>query len=198
MTEPSPEHSHAPHEHEQPASAPMPRWVPVLIGAILVAMAGFAVWTGLRSRDDDTILAHVRPQRQQANSPAPPGEPGAGASLVMHGAQGEENTPAANEPVRGQARAVVTGGPGGVASTVRIWAKRGMVLDVMPDDTMVYVNDILIGQARQFNTMDEAYEFAAAGSYTVRLVAPGGTEKTYVVTASDDAQQDVARISAEM
>ena len=71
----------------------MPRWVPVLIGLILVAMAGFAVWTGLRTRDDDTILAHVRPRRQQAaNTPAPPGEPGAGASLVLHG--DGENTPA--------------------------------------------------------------------------------------------------------
>jgi hypothetical protein len=173
----------------------MPRWVPVLIGAILVAMAGLAVYTGLRNRDNDTILAHVRPRRQQqANTPAPPGEPGAGASLVLHGASGE-NTPAANEPARGQSRALVTGGPGGVSSVVRIWARRGMVLNVLPDDTMVYVNDLPIGQAKQFNTMDEAYEFAAAGSYNVKLVAPSGAEKTYIVTASDDAQQDVARIS---
>ena len=172
----------------------MPRWVPILIGAVLVSMAGLAVYTGLRSRDDDTILAHVRPQRsQQANTPAPPGEPGAGASLVLHG--DGENTPAANEPVRGQSRAVVTGGTQGVSSVVRIWARRGMVLNVIPDDTMIYVNDLPIGQAKQFNTMDEAYEFAAAGSYNVRLVAPNGVERTYVVTASDDAQQDVARIT---
>jgi hypothetical protein len=175
----------------------MPRWVPVLIGAILVAMAALAVYTGLRSRDEGTLLAHVRPRHQpQANTPAPPGEPGAGESLVLHGDQG--TTPAANEPVRGQSRAVVTGGPGGVSSVVRIWARRGMVLNVLPDDTMIYVNDLPIGQAKQFNTMDEAYEFAAAGSYNVKLVAPNGVEKTYVVTASDDAQQDVARISAQM
>lgn len=193
MTEPNnPEHSHAPHE-----PAGMPRWVPVLIGLILVAMAAFAVWTGLRTGNENTILAHVRPQRQQqANTPAPPGEPGAGASLVLHG--DGENTPAANEPVRGQSRAVVTGGPGGVTSVVRIWARRAMVLDVLPEDTMVYVNDLPIGQAKQFNTNDEAYEFAAAGSYNVKLVAPSGAEKTYVVTASDDAQQDVARINAQM
>lgn len=176
----------------------MPRWVPILIGVILVAMAALAVYTGLRNRDDDTILAHVRPRRQQStNTPAPPGEPGAGSSLVLHGASGE-NTPAANEPVRGQSRAVVTGGPGGVAAVVRIWARRGMVLNVLPDDTMVYVNELPIGQAKQFNTMDETYEFAAAGSYNVKLVAPSGAEKTYIVTASDDAQQDVARISAKM
>ena len=191
MTDPNPEHSHAPHE---PAS--MPRWIPILIGSVLVVMAALAVYTGLR-RDDDTILAHVRPRRQQsANTPAPPGEPGAGASLVLHGASGE-NTPAANEPVRGESRAVVTGGPGGVSSVVRIWARRGMVLNVLPDDTMVYVNELPIGQAKQFNTMDEAYEFAAAGSYNVKLVAPSGAEKTYIVTASDDAKQDVARISAK-
>jgi hypothetical protein len=198
MTDPNlnPEHSHAVREHET-ASA-MPRWVPVLIGVILVAMAALAVWTGLRTREDDTILAHVRPRHEQtANTPAPPGEPGAGASLVLHGASGE-NTPAANEPVRGQSRAVVTGGPGGVTSVVRIWARRGMVLNVLPDDTMIYVNDLPIGQANQFNTMDEAYEFAAAGSYNVKLVAPSGAEKMYIVTASDDAQQDVARISAKL
>lgn len=199
MTEPSPEHSHAPHESHEPATAGMPRWVPVLIGVVLVAMAALAVYTGLRNRDDDTLLAHVRSSRRQqpTTSPAPPGEPGAGASLVLHGESGE-NTPEANEPVRGQSRTVVTGGPGGVTSVNRIWARRGMVLNVLPDDTMIYVNELPIGQANQFNTIDEAYEFAEAGSYNVKLVAPNGTEKTYIVTASDDAQQDLARISAKL
>lgn len=203
MTEPSPEHSHAPHEAPDaatPATAGMPRWVPVLIGVILVAMAALAVYTGLRNREDDTLLAHVSSsshRQQPTTSPAPPGEPGAGASLVLHGESGE-NTPEANEPVRGQSRTVVTGGPGGVSSVNRIWARRGMVLNVLPDDTMIYVNELPIGQANQFNTMDEAYEFAAAGSYNVKLVAPSGTTKTYIVTASEDAQQDVARISAKL
>lgn len=193
MTTPDSEHSHAPHE----SSSPMPRWVPVLIGAVLVVIAAFAIYTGLRSRNDDTLLARVPTRRQrQANTPAPPGEPGAGASLVLHGAQGE-NTPAANEPVQGQSRAVVTGGPGGVTSTMRAWARRGMVLNVLPEETMVYVNEMPIGQVSQLNTMDEAYEFAAAGSYTVKLVAPNGGEKTYVVTASEDAKEDVVRITAK-
>ena len=108
------------------------------------------------------------------------------------------DTPAANAPVEGQARAVISGGKGGVTSVVRIWARRGMVLNVLPDDTVVYVNDVPIGQVSQINTMDEAYEFAAPGSYTVKLVAPNGAEKTYVVTASEDAKQDVARISTKM
>jgi hypothetical protein len=190
-----PEHSHAP--HETPSSS-MPRWVPVLIGVVLVTIAGLAVYTGLRGTDDDTLLEKIQPRRsRQANTPAPPGEPGAGASLVLHGAEGE-NTPNANEPVQGQARAVVSGGPGGVTATTRVWARRAMVLNVLPEDTMVHVNDVPIGQASQINTMDEAYEFAAAGSYTVKLVSPGGATKTYVVTASEDAKDDVARITADL
>jgi hypothetical protein len=195
MTEPNPEHSHAP--HEQPASV-MPRWVPVLIGVILVLMGALAVYTGLRKGDDETLLSHVRPRKsvQRTGTPAPPGEPGAGASLVLHGQSGE-NTPEANAPVRGQSRTVIEGGPGGVNSTPRIWARRGMVLNVFPEDTMVYVNEMPIGQVSQINTMDEAYEFAAPGSYTVKLVAATGAEKTYIVTASDDAHLDVARISTK-
>ena len=187
-------------EHEQPhepQQAVMPRWVPVLIGIVLVVIAALAIFTGLRSRDENTLLSHVRPQKQRANAPAPPGEPGAGASLVLHGESGE-NTPEANEPVRGTARAVVSGGPGGVSASVRTWARRGMVLNVLPEDASVFVNDMPIGQVAQFNTMDEAYEFAAPGSYNVKLVAPDGTAKTYVVTTSEDAKEDVVRITADM
>jgi hypothetical protein len=191
--QPSPEHSHAPHE---PQPALMPRWVPVLIGAILVIMAALAVYTGLRRRDDDTILAHVRPRHDVHSTPAPPGEPDAGASLVLHGEAGE-NAPPANAPVQGPSRAVITGGPGGVTSVVRIWARRGMVLNVVPDDSTVYVNDMLIGQASQMNTMDEAYEFAAPGSYNVKLVSPAGAEKVFVVTAANDAKDDVAQITTK-
>lgn len=170
----------------------MPRWVPVLIGVVLVALAGLAVFTGLRYRDD-TILDHVQPQKVRTNASAPSGEPGAGASLVL-----PENTPAANEPVTGSSRAVISGGPGGVESTVRIWARRGMVLNVLPEDAMVYVNDVPIGQVRQFNSMDEVYDFAEPGSYTIRLVAPSGGTKSYIVTAAEDAKQDIARISTKV
>lgn len=181
----------------EPQPALLPRWVPVMIGAILVVLAALAVFTGLRYRESGTMADHVPVRRERSTTPAPPGEPGAGASLVMHGNDGD-TTPAANEPVTGAARAVVTGGPGGVQSTVRIWARRGMVLNVLPEDAMVYVNDVPIGEVSQFNTMDEVYDFAAPGSYTVRVVAPDGTEKTYIVTATDDAKQDVARISTKM
>jgi len=175
----------------------MPRWVPVLIGAILVIMAGLAVYTGLRYRDDKTLTSHVRPQRDRGMTAAPPGEPGAGASLVMHGSEGD-STPAAKPAVEGEARAVISGGPGGVESTVRIWARRGLMLDVTPPESMIYVNDLPIGQARQFDTIDEVYEFAAPGSYTIRIVSPTNQQKTYIVTAADDAKQDVARIQAAL
>ncbi|HKR63386.1 MAG TPA: hypothetical protein VJZ00_06605, partial [Thermoanaerobaculia bacterium] len=118
-------------------------------------------------------------------------------SLVLHGESGE-NTPTANAPVTGDARATISNNAHGVQSTVRIWARRGMVLNVLPEDAMVYVNDLPIGQVSQFNTMDEVYDFAEPGSYNVRIVAPNGAEKTYVVTAASDAKQDVARISAKM
>lgn len=177
----------------------MPRWVPLLIGIVLVGMAGLAVYTGLSDRDKNTILDHVRPRPAQhaGDTPAPPGEPGAGSSLVLHGDSGE-NAPAANEAVEGRARAVITGTKDGVSAVVRIWARRGMVLSVVPETTMVYVNDLPIGQASQFNTMDEAYEFAAPGSYTVKLVPPAGPERTYIVTSADDAAQDVAMIKVAL
>src|SRR5688500_8683834 len=134
----------------EPEPAPMPKWMPVLIGAILVVIAGFAVYTGLTYRDDDTIVSHVRPRRDRANAPAPPGEPGAGDSLVVPGA-----SPIANAPVKGQARRVISGGPQGIQTTERIWARRGMVLNVFPEDAVVYVNDLPIGHVSQFNSMDE-------------------------------------------
>ena len=193
MTEPVPEDPESLDDYEP---TPMPRWIPVLIGVLLVALAGLAVYTGLRYRTDDSLTSQVRPQREHSMTPAPPGEPGAGASLMLHGESGE-NTPPANAPVSGDARAVITGGPGGVNATVRIWARRGMVMNVLPEDSMVYVNDLPIGQVSQFNSMDEVYDFAEPGSYTVKIVSPKGEEKTFIVTAGDDAKQEVARISVK-
>jgi hypothetical protein len=192
MTDPTPESP-----HEEAPDATMPRWVPVLIGAILVIIAGLAVYTGLRDRDDGTLTQQVQPRRDRGMTAAPPGEPGAGASLVTHGVEGD-TTPAAKPPVEGQARAVISGGPTGVETTVRIWARRGMLLTVTPAESMVYVNDLPIGQASQFDTMNEIYEFATPGSYTIKVVAPNNKQKTYVVTAASDAQQDVATIAATL
>jgi len=72
---PPPEHSEA----CEPEAAPLPRWVPTFIGAVLVILAGLAVYTGLSYRNN-TIVSVVRPRRvPAANSPAPPGEPQPGA-----------------------------------------------------------------------------------------------------------------------
>jgi hypothetical protein len=191
MTEPTTPDSGEP----QPSN--MPRWVPVLIGAILVTMAGLAVYTGIRYRDEETLTERVRPRRDRGMTAAPPGSPEAGASLVIHGNEGE-TTPSANDPVQGEARAVITGGPGGVQSTMRIWARRGMLLEITPADSMIYVNELPIGQAHQFDTANEIYDFPAAGSYNVKLVSPAGKEKTYVVTAADDAKQEIAHIKASL
>lgn len=182
-------------EDELPDPSLIPRWIPVLIGVILASMAALAVYTGIKYRDDGTMKMPVRQRPNRAAGGAPQSEPGAGESLVLQGGAG---APVASEPVTGSARAVIRGGPQGVEATVRMWARRGMVLNVLPEDAMVYVNDLPIGQVRQFNTMDEVYDFAEPGSYTVRIVAQGLPEKTFIVTAADNAQQDVARINARL
>jgi hypothetical protein len=173
----------------------MPKWVPVLIGVVLVAIAGLAVYTGLRYRERGTLAGQIGGTRSEPrrSAPAPPGEPDAGASLVL-----PNNTPAANAPVSGSSRAVISGGTGGVQSSVRIWARRGMVLNVLPEVAEVYVNETPIGDVRQFNSMDEAFEFAELGSYNIRIAADGYRERHFVVTVAENAPNDVARINAKL
>jgi PEGA domain-containing protein len=186
--------THQPHEVPEPAL--FPKWVPLLIGIVLVALAGLAVFTGLRYRTS-TLVNMVRPRAPRAvprsNAPSPPGEPEAGASLMSGG-----DAPVANAPVSGNSRAVITGGAEGISSTMRIWARRGMTLSVTPSDAIVYVNDIAVGEAKQFDGPDEIYDFAQPGSYTVRLVAPGYKEVQYVITAEANAKAEVARIEAKL
>ena len=68
----------------------------------------------------------------------------------------------------------------------------------VPAEAVVYVNDVLIGEARQFTTSDEIYDFPAPGSYTIRLVAPGYRDQTFVVTAADSAKQELATITTTL
>jgi hypothetical protein len=200
MTEPTPDPAVAPESERdlnEPEAAPLPRWVPVAIGVLLVVLGALAVVTGLRYRND-TLVGMVGGTSatavHTATAHAPPGEPEAGASLVMPGGDNDVNVPTANEPVAGNSRAVIEGGPGGVSSQVRVWARRGIVFEIVPDDAMLYINDMPIGEARQFNSMDEAYELPHPGSYNVRVVAEGFRERQFVVTAAEDATQDVARL----
>ena len=162
----------------------MPRWVPVAIGVVLVTLAALAVLTGLRYRDQ-TLVRIVQPRQRASHplAPGPGGEPEPGASLIF---PGDSNVPAA--------RASVSGGSG----VVKLEARRGMQTNITPPDAVVYVNDVAIGQASQFNSETEEYDFAAPGSYTVRFVAPGYKERDFIVTAAENAKQEVARISASL
>lgn len=186
------------HEPHDPPEAPlMPRWVPIVIGVALVVMAALAVFTGLRYREP--VISRLIPRRTTSRpmAPAPPGEPTPGASLVYPG--DADNVPRANAPAESRSRAEITGGgAAGVNAVVHIEARRGLQTKVEPDDALIYVNDLAIGEARQFNTPDEIYDFAAPGSYTIRITAPGYRERTFLVNASESARSEVARIEVKL
>ena len=183
--------------HEEPH---LPSWVPTLIGVVLVLLAALAVYTGLRYRNPTLADGIIRSKRAPNAVPGagPPGEPGPGASLVFPGESGD-NAPTASAAVGGRARATINGGgAAGVNATVRLWARRGMMTNVVPDDAMIYVNDLAIGEAKQFNTPDEVYDFPAPGSFTIRIIAPGYKERQFVVTAADNAEQEIAKIDVKL
>ncbi|MEA2163225.1 MAG: hypothetical protein QOK37_1352 [Thermoanaerobaculia bacterium] len=186
-------------EPDGPEVPPMPSWVPALIGVVLVAMAALAVYTGIRYRIPTLTNAVIKPRqpvRATTGGAGPPGEPEPGASLMFPG--DADNTPRAREAVSGNARAEITGTGHGITSVVRIWARRGMILNVVPDDAMVAVNDVVIGQAKQFSTMDEVYDFPQPGSYNVHISAPGYKDQQFVVTAADDAKLEIARLDVKL
>src|SRR3984893_12815563 len=155
-------------QQRAPDQAGLPRWVPTLIGIVLVLMAALAVYTGIRFRNPtlaNGIIKNRRPPRMTGRGP--PGEPEPGASLVF-----PENSPTAGGPV--------------AAGAIQMSARRGLITNVMPEDAMVYVNGVAIGEARQFNTVDKVYDFPAEGPYTVRIVQPGFKEAQYVVRGSEN------------
>lgn len=177
---------------EEPQPPVMPRWVPVLIGIVLVVIAALAVWTGIRYRHPALANGIVKSRRapRPMTGAGPPGEPEPGASLIS----GE--SPAAGVPVAGRSRIEVSGGgTQGITAVVRMWARRGMSMNVTPADAVVYVNDTPIGQANQWTGV---YEFPQPGSYTVRIDAPGYKEKMFVVTAAENAPQEIATINAKL
>lgn len=200
MTDPLPPDPDEHDESSQPdEGSPMPSWVPAVIGVVLVAMAGLAVYTGVRYRTPalTNVGSKRRPGRPVTGGSGAPGEPEPGSSLVFPG-DAADNTPAAHEAVSGSARAEITGTGHGITSTVRIWARRGMITSVVPDDAMVAVNDLVIGQARQFASMDEVYDFPAPGSYTIHFTAQGYKDQQFIVTVADDAKLEIARLVVKM
>ncbi len=189
MTEEPPRHKH------EPPPMDLPSWVPTVIGAVLVAMAALAVYTGIRYRNPSLANSIIRRRtvpRALANGGAP-GELEPGGSLVVPGANADANPPTPNAP-----RVEIGGGKAGVTSIVRMSARRGLITNVMPDDAMIYVNNLAIGQAKQFNTMDEVYDFPAPGAYTIRIVAPGYRERQFIVTAEDGAKNEIARLDVKL
>jgi hypothetical protein len=193
------EEPHAPASHD--AEPPlMPRWVPTVIGIVLVAMAALAVYTGIHYRTPtlaNGIVKSRRPARPMTGGGGPPGEPEPGASLLFPG-ESADNTPAAHEAVSGKARAEITGTGHDISSTTRIRARRGLITNVVPDDAMIAVNDLVIGQAKQFNTMDEVYDFPAPGSYTIHISAAGFKDQQFIITVADDALQEIAKLDVRL
>jgi hypothetical protein len=188
-------------EPHRPDETPaMPRWVPGVIGIVLVAMAALAVYTGVRYRTPtlaNGVVKSRRPVRAMTSGAGAPGEPEAGSSLMFPG-DAADNAPTAHDAVTGRARAEITGTGHGISSTVRIWARRGMMTNVVPDDAMVSVNDLVIGQAKQFDKPDEIYDFPAPGSYTIHISAPGYKDQQFIVTVADDAKQEIATLNVKL
>jgi hypothetical protein len=184
--------------HARDETPVMPPWVPALIGVVLVSMAALAVYTGIRYRNPPQVSSVIKrhPLHPMTGGAGPPGEPEPGASLIFPG--DADNTPAAREAVTGNARAEITGTGHGITSTVRIWARRGMMTNVTPGDAIVTVNDLVIGQAKQFSTMNEVYDFPAPGSYTIHLSAPGYKDQQFIVTVADDAKLEIARLDVKL
>src|SRR5436190_17386720 len=168
-------------DRHSPEAPVMPGWVPTMIGIVLVLMAALAVWTGLRYRNPTLAGSIIHPHRtpRAITGNGPGGELEPGASLVF-----PENSP--------------TAGTGTTTGAGVMSARRALVTNVLPEDAMVYVNGVLIGQAKQFNAAHEGYDFPAAGSYTIKLTAPGYKDAQYVVNASDDAQQEIARLDVRL
>ena len=83
-------------ERHGPEEPQLPRWVPTLIGAVLVTLAALAVYTGVRYHNPTLADGIIRPKRSPTAAAAgPPGEPGPGASLIFPGDSGD-NAPTAS------------------------------------------------------------------------------------------------------
>lgn len=186
-------------DSDLPPPVRMPRWVPVVIGLALVAMAALAIWTGLRQRDVPFWKAAAGSSTTRSPQVGVPGEPEPGASRVVHGAGGDViPQPGVTDPSQ-RARMVITGDSSGVTPTVRVDARRGLLVDVNPEDAIVYVNDQLIGEARQFAARQQAWEFAEPqGSYHVVVIAQGYRPLQYEVIANPDSTNELAVVRGDL
>lgn len=186
-------------DDDLPPPARLPKWVPILIGSVLVMMAAAALWTGVKYRNEAFRPVVELPKRSLPTSGiGAPGEPTPGASRVAHGAAGDTIPEPNPVPAGETSKYTISNTGGSILATTRITASRGMLLDIKPPTALVYVNDSAIGEARQFSTPDSLYEFAEQGNYTVRIVEEGFTDLEYVITSAENAKTEIAVIQAEL
>lgn len=192
-------------EHPSSRSVPedegmrLPRWVPLTIGIVLVSIALLAVYTGLtyRSQGLGRTLRRLPMVNRIQDRGGAPGEPEPGASRIIHGEAGDTIPLPHSEPPF-ETRVAISGGKDGVVPSIRLSARRGIIVKVDPSDAVVYVNDKPMGTAAQFSTPDQAFEFAEEGVFTIRLVAPGFREYEYVVTTDPHAETEVAVLEVKL
>ena len=184
-------------EDELPPPVPLPTWVPVLIGLILVAMGGAALYTGLKFRDQPFRKPVARlplPSRPPRSGPAAvPGEPQPGSSRMSEAVPSPEPIDTA-----ATSRYTITGSAHDLAAQTRLAASRGMILNVEPPDALVYVNNDALGEARQFDSADSLYEFPDEGTYNVKISAAGYLDSTFVVVADPNAKDEIAAITVKL
>lgn len=184
-------------EESLPPPVKLPGWVPVAIGVVLVALAALAAWTGLRDREVPFWKSAPVAVSDGYSSSSVPGEPEPGGSRVVHGPEGMPAPTATDASQRSSV--VITGDRDSIESVVRVRARRGMTINVVPSSAIIYVNDKLIGEAAQFATADYAWEFGEpSGTYRVTIVAPGYRPLQFEVIADENAESGLARISGEL
>lgn len=181
-----------PAETEEPSDgmAPvvaLPRWVPVLLGSVLVLMAGFAVYTGLTYRSKPLSRALRRPIAATQRV----------VSRVLPGDTVDDPAPNPARPDT-SSKTVISGDAAGVRTATLLRVRRGMLLHIEPKSATVYVNDRPVGTAGQFSRADSAYEFPEEGSFTVRIMADGYEDSAYLVTVDPEAGQETEEIRQKL
>lgn len=181
---------------KEPQGPALPSWVPVLIGVVLVSIAGLAVWTGLRYRASpaEKAIGKSGARAFEVESGGAPGEPQAGDSRVSPG-----DAPAAASPdPESAARVSITGGPRGIESAIRYRARRGAWFSVDPPGALIFINEQQIGPANQFAAPEEAYEFPDEGKFSVRIVAPDHNDELLIITTDPEAPDEVVKITRRL